>query len=139
VYDDYGHHPTEVKATISAAISNRKYLEAGSRLFVMFQPHRYTRTADLMEEFSVSFEGVDSLILLDIYPAGERPIQGITSDVLCDRIKKNSRVDVIYKPDREDAINHLVSVMKSADILLTLGAGDVWKLGEKALERLNAA
>ena len=92
-----------------------------------------------MEEFSISFEGVDSLILLDIYPAGENPIEGITSDVLCAKIKRNSSVDVSYKPDREDAVNYLVSVMKNGDILMTLGAGDVWKIGEKVVERLHAA
>ena len=71
--------------------------------------------------------------------AGETPIEGISSEVLCGEIEKNSGIDVSYMPGREAAVNHLVSVMKSGDILLTLGAGDVWKLGEKVVERLNAA
>jgi len=139
VYDDYGHHPTEVKATIAAAVSNRPFLEKSSRLFVVFQPHRYTRTSDLMDEFASSFEGVDSLLVLDIYAAGEKPIEGVSSAALCDRIKKQCGVNVSYMSNREEAAARLSSEMKDGDILLTLGAGDVWKLGEKVLEGLRAA
>lgn len=139
VYDDYGHHPTEVKATISAARDNMKYLGEKARLFVVFQPHRYTRTADLMEEFSTSFEGCDFLMLLDIYPAGEKPIEGITSKALQEKIKRTGDMNIVYHPEKEGLLRRLISEIKTGDVLLTLGAGDVWKVGEKILETLNAS
>jgi UDP-N-acetylmuramate--alanine ligase len=139
LYDDYGHHPTEIKATIAAARENLKYLTGHSRLHVVFQPHRYTRTAALMEEFAVSFEDADSLILMDIYPAGERPIEGITSQVLCEKIRKTGRKNIFYAGDRIEAAARAVLEAGTGDIILTLGAGDVWKVGGKVLERLNGA
>ncbi|MBI5640964.1 MAG: UDP-N-acetylmuramate--L-alanine ligase [Nitrospirae bacterium] len=139
VYDDYGHHPTEVRATLAAAQENMRHLSEEARLFVVFQPHRYTRTADLMDEFSFSFDDADNLVLLDIYPAGERPVAGVTSEVLYEKLRQRGVRKIIYRPDREAALAYLLSEMRSGDILLTLGAGDVWKLGEKALEMLNAA
>jgi UDP-N-acetylmuramate--alanine ligase len=139
VYDDYGHHPTEIRATLAAATDNMRYLAKGARLFVVFQPHRFTRTADLMEEFITSLDGPDSVLLLDIYPAGEKPIEGVTSEALFEKMKRKGRGNVSYYKDREEALRYLGTQMKEGDILLTLGAGDVWKLGEKALERLNEA
>ncbi|MDA8077657.1 MAG: UDP-N-acetylmuramate--L-alanine ligase [Nitrospiraceae bacterium] len=137
VYDDYGHHPTEVRATIAAAKDNLAYLSGSPRLFVVFQPHRYTRTADLMDTFSSSFAGADRLVLLDIYPAGERPIPGITSQTLFDRVAKEGQAGVVYEKDRDEAVGRLAAELRSGDILLTLGAGDVWKMGEAVLERLH--
>ena len=137
VYDDYGHHPTEIRATLAAGSDNRKCLKDKGRLFVIFQPHRYTRTADLMDVFAGSFADADVLVLLDIYPAGEKPIEGITSDLLAEKIKAEKHGGVI-RSDKEGAVKYVVSEMKKGDILLTLGAGDVWKLGEKVLETLNA-
>lgn len=137
VYDDYGHHPTEIRATLAAGSENKKYLKDKGRLFVIFQPHRYTRTADLMDVFAESFGDADVLALLDIYPAGEKPIEGITSDVLAEKIKRQKQCEVV-KTDKEGAVKYVASEMKKGDILLTLGAGDVWKLGEIVLERLNA-
>jgi UDP-N-acetylmuramate--alanine ligase len=139
VYDDYGHHPTEIRATIAAAKENMKYLGEQARLFVVFQPHRYTRTADLMNEFSASFEGADTLVLLDIYPAGEKPIEGVTSRSLLEKITKGGHADVAYPAGKDEVLRYLLSRMRSGDLLLTLGAGDVWKLGEKVLEGLNAS
>jgi UDP-N-acetylmuramate--alanine ligase len=139
VYDDYGHHPTEVRATISAAKENLKYLGDKRRLFVIFQPHRFSRTADLMEDFSGSFEGSDSLVLIDIYPAGEKPIQGISSKVLFEKIRKRGHRDVTYSADKKNALNQVASKIEKGDILLTLGAGDVWKLGEELIEMLHNA
>jgi len=137
VYDDYGHHPTEIRATLAAGHENKNYLKEKGRLFVIFQPHRYTRTADLMDEFARSFGNADVLLLLDIYPAGEKPLEGITSDLLGEKIKGEGHGAVI-RTDKEGAVKYVVSEMKKGDILLTLGAGDVWKLGEKVLEGLNA-
>jgi UDP-N-acetylmuramate--alanine ligase len=139
VYDDYGHHPTEIRATIAAAKENMKYLGGKARLFVVFQPHRYTRTADLMDEFSTSFDGADTLVVLDIYPAGEKPIEGITSQSLLERIKKSGHADAVHATGRDEALRYVLSRMRSGDLLLTLGAGDVWKLGEKVVEDLNAS
>jgi UDP-N-acetylmuramate--alanine ligase len=138
VYDDYGHHPTEIRATLSAAKENMKYLSGAGRLVVVFQPHRYTRTADLMDEFAGSFSEVDSLVLLDIYPASEKPIPGITSEVLAGKIKQKGQKSISCFRDREEAVNYLLAQLKGGDLLLTLGAGDVWKVGEKVVERLNA-
>jgi UDP-N-acetylmuramate--alanine ligase len=137
VYDDYGHHPTEIQATLSAARENMKYLEGAGRLFVVFQPHRYTRTADLMDEFAGSFPGIDALLLLDIYPAGEKPIPGITSEALADRMRQKGQKSVTCFKDRETAAGHLLSQLRAGDVLLTLGAGDVWKLGETIVGKLS--
>jgi UDP-N-acetylmuramate--alanine ligase len=138
VYDDYGHHPTEIRATLSAASDNLRHLAKGAALHVVFQPHRFTRTADLMEEFAGSFAGDYSVVLLDIYPAGEKAIEGVTSQVLCERMKSAGRHAACFS-DREEALRHLLRELKKGDVLLTLGAGDVWKLGEKVLERLHAS
>ncbi len=139
VYDDYGHHPTEIRATLAAAMENMRYLDEGARLFVVFQPHRFTRTADLMDEFITALEGPDRVLLLDIYPAGEKPIEGITSGALYEKMKGKGSGNVSYYKEKEEALGYLGKEMKRGDILLTLGAGDVWRLGEKALERLNEA
>jgi UDP-N-acetylmuramate--alanine ligase len=139
VYDDYGHHPTEIRAVIAAAGDNRRFLGKDARLFVVFQPHRYTRTQDLMEEFITSFDGTDCLVLLDIYSAGEKPIEGISSRVLCEKVKKRGGLQVTCPANREEALRLVLSSLKRGDVLLTLGAGDVWKVGEKILEGLNAA
>lgn len=138
VYDDYGHHPTEIRATLSAAKDNVRCLGGKGRLMVVFQPHRYTRTADLMDEFAGSFSDADSVIVLDIYPASEKPIPGVTSDHLAEKMRQKGQKDVFCFSDRGKATDHLLSSAKSGDVLLTLGAGDVWKVGEKIVERLHA-
>jgi UDP-N-acetylmuramate--alanine ligase len=150
VFDDYGHHPTEIQAILKAAKEgiqnnrNQKSSASGGgrrheekRLFVLFQPHRYTRTKDLIDEFSASFMNADSLILLDIYSAGERPIKGINSAALFERIKNRGHSGTVYMRDKEEAIRHIISHIHKGDTLLTLGAGDVWKVGEEILHRLR--
>lgn len=146
VFDDYGHHPTEIKAIlkatkeglfISSQNSEFRIQEAG-RLFVLFQPHRYTRTKDLMDEFAASFNDADFLILLDVYSAGERPIEGISSATLFKRIKKRGYNNTLYINDKEEAIKHVIAHMQKGDMLLTLGAGDVWKIGDEILHRLRS-
>jgi UDP-N-acetylmuramate--alanine ligase len=127
-----------VRATLLAAAENMTCLESRGRLFVMFQPHRYTRTADLMDEFAGSLRGPDRVVLLDIYHAGERPIEGVTSEVLYAKMKEKGDENTVYFNDKNEAMKYLISEMRSGDILLTLGAGDVWKAGEKFLEILNA-
>lgn len=137
VYDDYGHHPTEVRATLAAGRENMRCLEGDGRLVVAFQPHRYSRTADLMEEFAGSFGDADELLLLDIYPAGEKPIEGVGAGILAEMIRRQGHPRVTYAGGREEAEGRVFSILRRGDILLTLGAGDVWKLGEKVLERLR--
>jgi len=137
VFDDYGHHPTEIKATLNAAKDGLLARQGGGRLFVIFQPHRYTRTKDLMNEFTSCFSEADILCLMDIYSAGEKPINGIDSNALLDRIKKTGHKDAAYFPDREKLMDNLLMRLKSGDVVFTLGAGDVWKLGEEMLEKLR--
>jgi UDP-N-acetylmuramate--alanine ligase len=130
VFDDYGHHPTEIRATLKAA----KETMGNGRLFVVFQPHRYTRTMDLMDDFAVSFDYADALVLMDIYPAAEEPIAGVNSGALVKRIKRS---DVLLVERKEDVLKLLRERLKEGDTLLTLGAGDVWKVGEEVLVALG--
>jgi UDP-N-acetylmuramate--alanine ligase len=92
-----------------------------------------------MEEFCASFDKADTLVLLDIYPAGEKPIEGITAQSLFEKIKKRGHADAVHAAGKDEALRYVLSRMRSGDLLLTLGAGDVWKLGEKAVEDLNAS
>jgi len=138
VFDDYGHHPSEVKATLRAVKEGLQAVgQEPGRLIVLFQPHRYTRTKDLIDDFSVSFTDADLIIVLDIYPAGEFPIEGINSENLVRRIREAGHKDVVYGKDREGATRHIVANVKKGDIVLTLGAGNVWKLGEEILNGLK--
>jgi UDP-N-acetylmuramate--alanine ligase len=132
IVDDYGHHPTEVKATLAAASSGME-----RRVVVVFQPHRYTRTQHLLKEFYSAFSQADALVVMDIYAAGEKPIPGISGRVLYEGIGKHGHRDVVFIPEREKIVEHMVSVLKKGDLMITLGAGDVWKLGEQVLERLK--
>ncbi|RII28967.1 MAG: UDP-N-acetylmuramate--L-alanine ligase [Geobacter sp.] len=133
VVDDYGHHPTEIRATLAAA----KGGWADRRLVVAFQPHRYTRTKELFDDFVKAFYDADVLVLTDIYPAGEQPIPGITAEGLVANIKKHGQKDVTYIADREKLCDHLLQVLKPGDLCLTLGAGNLWQVGEKLLKRLQ--
>ncbi|MBS1112674.1 MAG: murC, partial [Nitrospirae bacterium] len=108
------------------------------RLVVLFQPHRYTRTRDLMKEFSVSFSDADMLIVLDIYPAGEHPIEGVHSSILTEKISEAGYHHVIYMEDRGKATDHIIEQVRKGDVVLTLGAGNVWKCGEEILNTLQS-
>ncbi len=127
VYDDYGHHPTEIRATIGSVCR-----AVNGRFVVVFQPHRYSRTKELMQEFIDSFNGVDVLYLMDIYPAGEKPINGVSSELLYREMKSRVR-DIRYIRERDDMVADIGEELKEGDLLLTLGAGDVWKVGEEIL------
>lgn len=127
IFDDYGHHPTEIKATLSAARNCFKE----NRLIVIFQPHRYTRTRDLMQEFAESFNDADLLYLMDIYPAGESPIEGINSETLFRKLRQIRQKDAYYIPKKDELLIHLKKMIKEGDIILTIGAGDVYKIGEE--------
>ena len=133
VIDDYGHHPTEIKATLAAA------RQCGFRkIHVIFQPHRYTRTRDLMDEFAAAFENADSLFVLDIYAASEQPIEGITAEALALRISEKGARAALYAGSFAEAVNSVTEIAQEGDMILTLGAGSVSQLGPMILERLQA-
>ncbi len=131
VYDDYGHHPTEIQATLKAA---RESVKDG-KLIVVFQPHRYSRTCELMQDFAHSFGHADLLVMLDIYSAGEAPIEGITTQALMELIGKK---DVFHAKSRKEAVELLAEKVRKGDMVLTLGAGDVYRVGERLLKTLKA-
>jgi UDP-N-acetylmuramate--alanine ligase len=132
VIDDYGHHPTEIKATLAAA------RQCGFRkVHVIFQPHRYTRTRDLMEEFTSAFNDADSLFVLDIYAASEQPIEGISGEALALKIREKTVKVGRYASSVAEAIEATAAVAEEGDMILTLGAGSVSQLGPMILERLR--
>ena len=131
VVDDYGHHPTEIKVTLQAA----KESWPDRRKVVVFQPHRYTRTKALFDDFTRAFYQSDVLVVLPVYAAGEKKIEGVESDFMCEEIRAHGHSNVICKKSIKGAVSHLKNVLKPGDILLTLGAGDVWKVGEEILKK----
>jgi UDP-N-acetylmuramate--alanine ligase len=140
VIDDYGHHPAEINATLRAVkeaiIQGGKNGNNGGRLIVLFQPHRYTRTRDMLDEFFNAFTDADKVVLMDIYPAGEKPLPGIDSELLFKGIK-NTNKDIRHIKDKDEILAYLGEELRDADTLLTLGAGDVWKIGEEFLKVRN--
>jgi UDP-N-acetylmuramate--alanine ligase len=133
VVDDYGHHPTEIRATLAAA------RQCGFRkIHVIFQPHRYTRTRDLMDEFATAFGDADSLFILDIYAASEPPIEGITGEALASRIEEDSERPARYVASFTEAADAVAAAAHEGDMVLTLGAGSVFQLGPMILAQLAA-
>jgi UDP-N-acetylmuramate--alanine ligase len=134
VVDDYGHHPAEVRATLAAA-------KAGfdSRVVTVFQPHRYSRTLHLRQEFLTAFNQADVLVVLDIYPAGEAPIPGVSAADLAEGIRAHGHRNVTYLgSDRQRIVDYVCEISRPGDLVLTLGAGDVSQLGSDILRRLDA-
>ncbi|WP_321495525.1 UDP-N-acetylmuramate--L-alanine ligase [uncultured Desulfobacter sp.] len=132
VMDDYGHHPTEIRATLTAV--RESYPD--KRLVVVFQPHRYTRTKALFQEFTRAFYQSDVLMVLPIYAASEKPIDGVDSEKLVEGIKAHGHKDACFAPDFTQALSIITHKAKPGDMVLTLGAGDVYTLGEKLVEIL---
>ena len=132
IIDDYGHHPTEIRATIGAIRESWK-----RPLTVIFQPHRYTRTRDLFEEFLTAFEGADRLVLTEIYPAGEDPIDGATGAALYQAIKRKGHLDVEFVADKNQIVEQVTAKLIPGDVALTLGAGDIYKVGDRLVEALG--
>ncbi len=127
--DDYGHHPTEIVATLKAA------RDCGyAKLHVIFQPHRYTRTRDLSAEFSTAFDEADSVQVLDIYAASEEPIDGVSSAALVSAIGREA---VAYASSFEEAATRVVGLAREGDAILTLGAGNVSQIAGMVLDRLG--
>ena len=129
VVDDYGHHPTEIVATLRAARN-----ACDRRIVTVFQPHRYTRTQALEADFAQAFHDSDLVLITPIYAAGEAPIEGITAERLADRIREWGHQDACYVPDFASVGKILRERLKDGDLLLTLGAGDIWKVGEDYLK-----
>jgi UDP-N-acetylmuramate--alanine ligase len=132
VVDDYGHHPAEIRATLAAG----KNGWPERRLVVAFQPHRYSRTKELFDEFVTAFYFADILVVTDIYAASEKPIEGVTAEALANAIRRHGQKDVTFIADRELIPDHLAGIVQTGDIILTLGAGNIWQAGEALLERL---
>jgi UDP-N-acetylmuramate--alanine ligase len=132
VVDDYGHHPTEIKATLAAAKNGW-----GRRLVVLFQPHRFTRTRDLLREFPAAFRQADQLFLTDIYPAGEAPIPGVTGERLAEAIRAAGSPPMTYVPRKEQLIETVIPHLKPGDVVVALGAGDIGQIGKALYERLG--
>jgi UDP-N-acetylmuramate--alanine ligase len=133
VVDDYGHHPAEIRATLQAA--REAY---GRRLVVVFQPHRYTRTRDLFDDFLGAFDDATTLVLTDVYPAGEEPVEGATSEALHQAFKKRGHLDVHHVPARGDVAERMLDVLQAGDLMVTLGAGDVHRTGDEVLALLRS-
>jgi len=132
IIDDYGHHPAEIRATIGAIRDSWK-----RPLTVIFQPHRYSRTRDLFDEFLTAFESADRLILTEIYPAGEDAVPGVNSESLYQAVKRKGHMEVEFMADKSQIATALAEKLNPGDIVLTLGAGDIYKVGEELVEALR--
>lgn len=132
VIDDYAHHPTETTATLLGIRTGWK-----RRLVAVFQPHLYSRTKDFYAEFGRSFLNSDVFICTDVYPAREKPIEGISGKMIADAAKDFGHKNVIYEPDKNKIPELLSKITEKDDIVITMGAGDIWKFGEKFIERLK--
>ncbi len=133
VVDDYGHHPAEIRATLEAA-----RLRAPRRVIAIFQPHRYTRTQFLMDEFAHCFDGCDRLYVLDIYPASEPPIPGITTLRLIERMRELGFDRARYAPSEKVVVQEVLDEARPGDLILTIGAGSVWKIAETLAEKIRS-
>ncbi|MBM4338621.1 MAG: UDP-N-acetylmuramate--L-alanine ligase [Deltaproteobacteria bacterium] len=131
IVDDYGHHPVEIIATLKAAKAGWK-----RRVIAVFQPHRYTRTQTLFQEFLAAFYEADILILTDIYAAGEDRIEGVEAKALFEGIREYGHKEVTYLPDKKEIVDHLLGIVVPGDMVITLGAGDIWQVSEELVKRL---
>lgn len=134
VVDDYGHHPAEIKATLEAA--RQGWPER--RIVAVFQPHRYSRTHELFDDFVTAFYDADVLVLTDVYAAGEQPIEGASAERLAGEVRRHGQKDVTWIGDRELIPEHLAKIVKEDDIVITLGAGNIWQQGEALVKILEA-
>jgi UDP-N-acetylmuramate--alanine ligase len=132
VIDDYGHHPTEIRATLATA-----RLGGFRRIHVLFQPHRYTRTFHLLDDFGRAFNQADTVLILDIYAASEDPIEGVNAEAMAERIRQFGHRSAEYVGTMDRGIQALLATAQEGDVVLTLGAGNVWQAGDKLLESLR--
>lgn len=132
VVDDYAHHPTEIRATLSGAKAGWR-----RRVVCVFQPHLYSRTRDFYDEFGRSFFDADVLVLTDVYPAREEPIQGINGELIANAAQEFGHKQVFYVPDKQNIPDFLMKIKQEGDIIITMGAGDIWKFGEAFIKKLK--
>ena len=132
IVDDYGHHPTEIRATLEAA-----RLWGAKRVIAIFQPHRYTRTQFLMDDFARCFQAADQVYVLAIYPASEKPIPGVTAQRLVERMAELGFPRARYAPSEQAVIQAILAELRSGDLILTVGAGNVWRIGEALAEAIR--
>ena len=132
IVDDYGHHPVEIVATLRAARTGW-----GRRIVAVFQPHRYTRTQALFQDFMTAFNDANVLILTDIYPAGEDRIEGVEAKALYEGIRDYGHKDVTYIADKKEIVNHLLRIITPGDVVITMGAGDIWQVSEELVKQLD--
>lgn len=133
VVDDYAHHPAEIQATLQAAKDGFQ-----RRLIAVFQPHRYSRTRALLSDFLPAFDLADQVIITEIYPAGEPPIAGVSGRQIAEGIARRGRPEVLYAPRREEVSDLVVDLARPGDLVITMGAGDIWKACEEIVRRLQA-
>jgi UDP-N-acetylmuramate--alanine ligase len=133
VVDDFGHHPAEVRATLAGA----RAAFAGRRVLAAFQPHRYTRTRDQLAEFATAFHDADRVVICDIFAAGEKPIEGVSSEVLVGLARRAGHPDITYVPRREDLAAWLDAQAAPGDLVITLGAGNVQLVCNEVIDRLE--
>jgi UDP-N-acetylmuramate--alanine ligase len=132
VVDDYAHHPTEIKATLAGAKAGWR-----RRVVCVFQPHLYSRTRDFYDDFGRSFFNADVLVLTDVYPAREEPIQGVSGELIANAAKEFGHKQVHYIPDKKQVPDFLLTIKQPGDIIITMGAGDIWRFGEEFIRRLK--
>jgi UDP-N-acetylmuramate--alanine ligase len=132
VIDDYAHHPTEIRATLAGAKSGWR-----RRVVGVFQPHLYSRTRDFYDDFGRAFFNADVLVVTDVYPAREEPIQGVTGELIANAAKQYGHKQVHYVPDKKNVPEFLRGIVQKGDIVITMGAGDIWKFGEEFVRKLK--
>ena len=132
VIDDYAHHPTEIRATLAGAKAGWR-----RRVICVFQPHLYSRTRDFYDEFGRAFFNADVLVLTDVYPAREEPIQGVSGELIVNAAREFGHKNVTYVPDKKDIPAYLLKIKRPGDIIITMGAGDIWKFGEEFIKNLK--
>jgi len=132
VMDDYAHHPTEIRATLAAASNLKK-----DRIVAIFQPHRYTRTQLLLEEFGACFDQADYVIVTDIYAASEQPIKGVSGKSIYEKIRQRTPAKEVRFLPKAEILEHVLGIIRQNDLIITLGAGDIVKIGDELAERLK--
>jgi UDP-N-acetylmuramate--alanine ligase len=134
-YDDYGHNPMEMEVTIQTARRREP-----DRLIALVQPHRYTRVQALWRELGASVGGADLVVVTDVYGAAQDPIPGVTGELVADGVRQTfPSTPVVYLPHRSEVLDFLVGEVRGGDLLVTMGCGDVWMLGDAAMERIREA
>lgn len=131
--DDYAHHPTEVRATLEAAAGSWP----SNRIVAVFQPHLYSRTQQFVSDFAASFFDADVLVVMDIYGAREEPVEGVSGQLIADAARKAGHPNVIYEPSKEAIVDRVVGLSLPGDVILTMGAGDIWRVNRKIAGRIE--